>query len=131
VTTPRSLEDKQQVGLTPEGDKALLTVIDDGRFASQTDAYRFAIAYAIAVGLDPSEAPTGGYGTKFNALGTLESGNSIRDLIEILGIGDVSRPFATAEKLAELGVREIAQRLEGNESLADILSDSSSLSWEG
>ena len=75
------------------------------------------------MGLDPADAPQGGYGTKFNALGTLESGSSIRDLIDILNVGDTSRPFATAEKLAELGVRELARRLQGNESLADILNE--------
>src|SRR4051794_40629069 len=90
-------------------------------FASQTDAYRFAIAFAIASDLDPLSAPQSGYTTKYNALGTLESGSSLRDLLEILNIGDQSRPFATAEKLAELGVREIARRLEGSESMADIL----------
>ncbi|MBV9383336.1 MAG: hypothetical protein JO242_22045 [Streptosporangiaceae bacterium] len=118
-------EDKQQVGLTQAGEEAIQILMSDGRFASQTDAYRFAISYAIAASLDPADAPPGGYTTKFSALGTLESGSSIRDLIEIHGIGDTSRPFATAEKLAELGVREIARRLEGNESLADILSEAS------
>jgi hypothetical protein len=118
-------EDKQQVGLTPSGEEAIQILMSDGRFASQTDAYRFAISYAIAAGLDLADAPPGGYTTKFSALGTLESGSSIRDLIEILGIGDAGRPFATAEKLAELGVREIARRLEGNESLADVLSETS------
>ncbi|GEM_PF-2825024 len=114
-------EDKQQIGLTPTGDEAIQALIADGRFASQADAYRFAISYAIAAGLDPADAPQGGYNTKFNALGTLESGSSIRDLIDILDIGETHRPFATAEKLAELGVREVAGRLEGNESLADIM----------
>jgi len=122
VTVADAQEDKQQVGLTPTGDEAIQVLISDGRFASQTDAYRFAISYAIAAGLDPADAPIGGYVTKFSALGTVESGSSIRDLIDILGIGETSRPFATAEKLAELGVREIARRLEGNESLADIMS---------
>jgi hypothetical protein len=121
-------EDKQQVGLTPAGDDAIDILVSDGRFASQTDAYRFAIAYAIAAGLDPADAPHGGYVTKFSALGTLESGSRIRDLIEILGIGETSRPFATAEKLAELGVREIARRLEGNESLAEIMREVSASS---
>jgi hypothetical protein len=123
-------EDKQQVGLTPTGNEAIEVLAPetrDGLFASQTDAYRFAIAYAIAAGLDPADAP-GGYVTKFSALGTLESGSSIRDLIEILDIGETSRPFATAEKLAELGVREIARRLEGNESLADIICEVSASS---
>jgi hypothetical protein len=41
----------------------------------------------------------------------------------VLGTGETNRPFATAEKLAELGVREIARRLEGNESLADIMTE--------
>jgi hypothetical protein len=119
----KAQEDKQQIGLTVTGDDALQIVVADGRFSNQTDAYRFAISYAIAAGLDPADAPQGGYNTKFNALGTLESGSSIRDLIEILGIGETNRPFATAEKLAELGAREIARRLEGNESLADIMTE--------
>jgi hypothetical protein len=122
----KAQEDKQQIGLTPVGDEAIKVLAPDGRdglFASQTDAYRFAISYAIAAGLDPADAPQGGYSTKFNALGTLESGTSIRDLIDILGIGEPSRPFVTAEKLAELAVREIVRRLEGNESLADIIAE--------
>lgn len=119
----KTQEDKQQIGLTPAGDEAIQALVAVGLFASQSDAYRFAISYAIAAGLDPADAPQGGYSTKFNALGTLESGSSIRDLIDILGIGETHRPFATAEKLAELGVREIARRLDGNESLADIMTE--------
>lgn len=123
MTAAKGQEDKQQVGLTSAGDEAIQVLVSDGYFASQVDAYRFAISYAIAAGLDPADAPQGGYSTKFNALGTLESGSSIRDLIDILSVGETSRPFVMAEKLAELGVREIAHRLEGNESLADILSE--------
>jgi hypothetical protein len=117
----KAVEDKQQIGLTPEGDNSLKKLAAE-YFASQTDAYRFAISYAIAAGLDLADAPQTGYVTKYNALGTLESGNSLRDLLEILEVGEPGRPFATAEKLAELGVREISRRLEGNESLAEILS---------
>jgi hypothetical protein len=116
----KAQEDKQQIGLTPEGDEAI-KLLAASHFANQTDAYRFAIAYAIAAGLNPNDAPQSGYQTKYNALGTLESGSSLRDLLEILKVGDPERPFATAEKLAELGVREIARRLEGNESLTDIM----------
>jgi hypothetical protein len=114
-------DDKQQIGLTPDADEAIKDLAIK-HFASQTDAYRFAITYAIAYALDPADAPKSGYVTKYNALGTLESGSSLRDLLEILQVGDQARPFATAEKLAELGVREISRRLEGNESLADIMS---------
>lgn len=116
-------DDKQQIGLTSEANESIAQIAVDYFGGSQQDAYRFAIAYAIGAELDPREAPQGGYTTKFNALGTLESGTSIRDLLEILQIGDPARPFATAEKLAELGVRDIARRLEGNETLADLLEE--------
>lgn len=116
-------DDKQQIGLTPEANDAVAEIATEYFGGSQQDAYRFAIAYAIGAELDLDDAPQGGYVTKFNALGTLESGTSIRDLLEILQIGEASRPFATAEKLAELGVRDIARRLEGNETLADLLDE--------
>jgi hypothetical protein len=116
-------EDKRQIGLTSAGQTALEVLMTDGRFAEQTDAYKFGISYAIAAGLDPDEAPTGGYNTKFNAGGGLDIDGVIRDLIDVLAVGDPSRPYATAEKLAELGVTAIARRLEGNESLADIMLD--------
>lgn len=116
-------DDKQQIGLTPETNDAIAQIAADHFGGSQQDAYRFAVAYAIGAGLDLDDAPQGGYTTKFSALGTLETGTSLRDLLEILQIGEPSRPFATAEKLAELGVREIARRLDGNETLADLLSE--------
>ena len=114
-------DDKQQIGLTPEANDAIAKIASDHFGGSQQDAYRFAIAYAIGAELEIDDAPKGGYVTKFNALGTLETGASIRDLLEILQIGEPARPFATAEKLADLGIRDIAWRLEGNETLADLL----------
>ncbi len=117
----KAQDDKQQIGLTPETDESIKEIATIYFGGSQQDAYRFAISYAIAADLDPAEAPQSGYVTKYSALGTLESGSSLRDLLEILDVGDPNRPFATAEKLAELGIREIAQRLEGNESFAEII----------
>lgn len=114
-------EDKKQIGLTPAGQASLELVMAEGRFATDTDAYRIGITYAIAADLDLEDAPPGGYVTKFNAAGGLDIGNGIRDLLEILEVGDTQRPYATAEKLAELGVTDIARRLQGNESLADIM----------
>lgn len=116
-------DDKQQIGLTAEGNDAIVQIAKEHFGDSQQDAYRFAISYAIGAGLDLDDAPQGGYNTKYSALGTLENGTSLRDLLEILQIGDPARPFATAEKLAELGVRDIARRLEGNETLADLLAE--------
>jgi hypothetical protein len=116
-------EDKRQIGLTSAGQTALEVLMTDGRFATETDAYKFGISYAIAAGFDPEDAPSGGYNTKFNAGGGLDIDGVIRDLIDVLAVGDRARPYATAEKLAELGVTAIARRLEGSESLADIMVD--------
>jgi len=116
-------EDKRQIGLTSAGQTALEVMMTDGRFATETDAYKFGISYAIAAGLDPDEAPSGGYNTKFNASGGIDIDGIIRDLIDVLAVGDSRRPYATAEKLAELGVTAVARRLDGSESLADIMLD--------
>jgi hypothetical protein len=116
-------EDKKQIGLTVTGQAALQVLMADGRFATEYDAYRFCISYAIAANLKLDDAPQGGYGTKFNASGGVDIGSGIRDLLDVLSIGDPNRPYATAEKLAEMGVTEVARRLEGSENLADIMSD--------
>jgi len=120
-------EDKRQIGLTSAGQAAIEVLMADGRFATETDAYRFGISYAIAARLDPDQAPSGGYNTKFNASGGLDLDGTLRDLIDVLVIGDSTRPYVTAEKLAELGVTAVAKRLEGNESLADIMADVSQM----
>lgn len=116
-------EDKRQIGLTSIGQTAIEVMMGDSRFATETDAYKFGISYAVAARLNPEEAPPGGYNTKFNASGGLDIDGVIRILVEVLAIGDPKRPYATAEKLAELGVTAVAKRLEGNESLADIMAD--------
>lgn len=113
--------DKAQIGLTPDGDEALREIASEYFGGGQQDAYRFSIAYAVAVGLTPEDAPDSGYQTKFNALGGVESGTSVRDLLDVLGVGDPARPFATAERLADIGARNLASRLRGSEGLADIL----------
>lgn len=113
--------DKAQIGLTNEGDEALREIANLYFGGSQQDAYRFSIAYAVAVGLTPEDAPESGYHTKFNALGGVESGTSVRDLLDVLGVGDSARPFAAAERLADIGARNLATRLRGSEGLGEIL----------
>lgn len=113
--------DKKQIGLTPEGNQALDSLMLLGLFEAEVDAYRFAITYAIAAGLRLEDAPKSGYVTKYAATGTLDQPGIIRDLLSILGIGEVQRPYATAERLAELGVRALATRIEAHEALDSIL----------
>jgi hypothetical protein len=115
-------DDKKQIGLTAAGQSAIEEIMQSGLFATEMDIYRFGIAYAIAVELEIDHAPAGGYLTKFNASGGVDSDDAIRSLLEVLEVGDRARPYATAEKLAELGVTDVARRLRGNEGMADIMS---------
>lgn len=119
MATDRS--DKQQIGLTAEGNEAIEAIASGYFGGSQKEAYLFAISYAIGADLDITSAPQGGYTTKYNGIGTLDPTGSVRELLEILEIGESDRPLATMEKLAEMGVRDIARRLSGNETMADIM----------
>jgi len=116
-------KDKQQIGLTSVGQSAIERLMGTGLFAAEVDAYRCSIAYAVGTGMAPEDAPKGGYETKFNAAGTLDKAGVIRDLIVLLDLGDAGRTYATAEKLAEMGVQEIDRRLSSHESLGQILSE--------
>jgi hypothetical protein len=118
-----SVNDKKQIGLTSAGSGALEQLMDAGLFATETDAYKVGITYALAKGLNPSDAPESGYQTKFNAAGGLDTYQEIRDLIAILRPDDAGRPYATAERLAELGITALAERIAAHESLSDILAE--------
>lgn len=113
--------DKQQIGLTGEGNQAIETVAKEYFGGSQKETYLFAISYAMGADLKIETAPQGGYTTKYNGIGTLDPSGSVRELLEILNIGEPDRPMATMERLAELGVRDIARRLAGNETMADVM----------
>ena len=117
------MTDKKQIGLTPQGSASLAQLMEAELFSAETDAYRCGIAYALGKGLEPDAAPAGGYATKFNAAGGLDPYQEIRDLVATLRPNDADRPYATAEKLAELGITEIASRLSALESLSQILAD--------
>jgi hypothetical protein len=95
----------------------------EGLFAIEGDAYKFGIAYAVAMGLNPDDAPDSGYATKFNATGGLDREGLVRDLLRVLDVGDVARPYATAERLAEVGLSALVKRVEAHESLAEILQE--------
>jgi hypothetical protein len=123
MATPSTSDDKKQIGLTLAGSKALARLMATGLFAIEGDAYKFGIAYAVAMGIDPDDAPDSGYGTKFNATGGLDREGLVRDLLSVLNIGDATRPYATAERLAEVGLIALVKRIEAHESLAEILEE--------
>lgn len=121
--TRTSGEDKQQIGLTPTGQAALTRLMEAGLFDAEADAYRGAIAYALGKGLKPEDATASGYTTKYNARGTLDVDGMIRDLLNVLEVGEPGRPYATAERLAEAGILDLDRRVTAHESLGDIMAE--------
>lgn len=118
---PSPADDKKQIGLALAGSRALARLMAEDLFAIEGDAYKFGIAYAIATDLSADDAPDSGYATKFNATGGLDRDGLVRDMLMVLNVGDISRPYATAERLAEVGLTALVKRIEAHESLAEIL----------
>ncbi len=115
--------DKTQIGLTREGDEALAVLMREQLFGADSDAYKLGIAFALAKGMQIEDAASGGYQTKFNAAGGLDRDGVVRDLITVLRPENAARPYAAAERFADMGIREIARRVAAHESLADILAE--------
>lgn len=114
-------KDKVQIGLTPAGVAAMQQMMNTGFFAAEGDAYKLAVAYALANDMNVEQAPDGGYQTKFNAAGGIDRDGTLRDVVATLRPEHASQPYTTAEKLAELGIVALVQRLSSHEALADIL----------
>src|SRR5688572_20061591 len=111
--------DKTTLGLTPEGWMHLDELMQTGWFAEQLDAYRLAIAVALARQLPINPDGLAGVTTKWNR-GSLERDGRVRALL--LTIAHASRPYAHAEALADAGVRYLRQRLVDEHALlADVI----------
>jgi hypothetical protein len=100
------MDEPIQVGLSKEGHEKLLRLKEDGHFADMADAYRFAIALAIAHGASPDEKPLRSGPTIFNT-GSLDPDRSLHTVIKAF-FNPTSEPvYKLAEKLAEWGVHEL------------------------
>jgi hypothetical protein len=113
--------DKITVGLTARGAAHLDEVMETGWFANELDAYRVAIAVAIAQGLVSQEGEMAGAKTKYN-IGSLDSDGSLRQLLIALVHAAREKPYEYAERLADAGLVHLAIRL-GREGalLVDVL----------
>lgn len=91
-------------------------------FADGQDAYRVAVAVALARGLNETDlSPVHDRKTKYG-IGTLDDGGALRDLICILRPDLSSRPYASSEWLAEIGLYTIRTEMEEGKTLTEILS---------
>lgn len=104
--------DKKTLGITPSSDKTLQTLVHEGAFASELDAAKFAMSFAIRAGAP--QGVTEGATTKWN-VGTVDPDQSLRAIIEAI-YPDENEPYRLVEYLMNEGLRLI-----GEEETLDVL----------
>lgn len=119
------VEEPTNIGLSEDGHVKLKRLKEDGHFAEMADAYRFAIALALANGARPPELPT-----KVNVFGvsTIDPEKEVYAAIKgLLDVGDVP-VYKWAERLADWGIHEIANRLDRGLEVESALQEADELS---
>jgi hypothetical protein len=98
---------------------------EDGHFSEMVDAYRFAIAMALAHGGQTADIVD--RQNLFN-VGSLDSDRTLYSAIAVLRIDYDEPVYRTAERLATWGVTELQRRREaGTLSFAEILQEAEAL----
>ncbi|MDB5801242.1 MAG: hypothetical protein JWL63_2181 [Rhodocyclales bacterium] len=100
------LTDLKQIGLSGKAKLSLERLKNDGYFAEQRDAYKFAVGLCLAREIMPPELPPGGT-TIYNTQ-TIDEDGSLAVAIKMLMPADVP-PYRWAERLAEAGITILAE----------------------
>lgn len=123
-------QDKAQIGLTPVADQQLEELLKTGWFAERQDAYRLAIAVALARRLEPSAAEMVGIRTAYNFTGGVDRDGKLRLLIAALNPAEAGRPAIFSERLAHAGLAFLFNRLvTASGTLADALDPDHTAPW--
>ena len=116
------------IGLSELAHTRLRRLKEDGHFGEMVDAYRVAVALALASGVQPPELP----GTRSNIfnVGTVDPDRELYTAIKtLLSTGDIP-VYRWAERLAEWGVTELFRRSELGLNISDLLLEAGPLSQE-
>lgn len=111
------------IGLSEVAHSKLKRLNEDGHFLQMVDAYRLAIALALAHGVIPPELQTP-HANIFN-VGTVDPEREIYSVIKIIMNTGNTPIYRWAERLAEWGIEEISRLAEGGEIDFDSLLSSS------
>ena len=113
------------LGLSREGHRKLKVLKEEGYFGEMTDAYRFAIALALAHGI--TGGPDVSRGTVFN-VGTLDPDGSIYFAVKTFAQPEGEAVYKVVEKLAEWGVETMYRLYEdGTLSVSSLLKEAGEL----
>ncbi len=121
------MSDLVTIGLSEEGMR-LITVLsgEGGLFAQEIDAYRFAIALALAHSIDPEQVSIEKRQTKYN-VGSLDPDRKIWEAIRTLSDTSELPPYRKAERLAEWGIQDLHSRLRLGQSVRSLVEELESL----
>lgn len=98
--------DKKTIGITKSNAPVLLEIMRVGRFNSELDAAKFALAFAVKKGA--SAGSTDGAETKWN-VGSVDPDGSLRALIETL-YPDATEPYRLVEHLMNEGIKSLTPK---------------------
>lgn len=114
--------DKKTIGITSANALPLTDLVAAGRFASELDAAKFAMAYSVRNGVPIGN--TDGAETKWN-VGSVDPDGSIRVLLEAL-YPQATEPYRLLEHLINEGIKLLAPTVAGGKDLHDVLFESAS-----
>jgi hypothetical protein len=101
------------IGLSEKAHAKLKRLKEDEHFLEMVDAYRCGIALALAHGVIPDEVPAPR--TNIFGVATVDPSREIATAITaVMNVPDIP-VYRMAERLAEWGVNELAQRAEAGE----------------
>lgn len=93
------------VGCTEKTKAKLSRLKEDGYFSEMMDAYKFAVAYALAS--NAISPPLANAGTVFN-VGSLDRDRLLYDSVKALRHDSDEPVYKTVERLAEWGINELS-----------------------
>ena len=117
-----NLSDKTQVALSLEGNDHVANLVDNYRwFKDGLDAYRTAVAVALARNKNEIDLPpVTNKKTKYS-VSSLDPDGRLRDLIVTFRQELDQRPYSASEWLAEIGLSIIREELDSGKLLSEIL----------
>ena len=111
--------DKTQLGLTDAARDMADEIVEVGGFKDRQDAYRLAVAIALAEDLAP--APEEVSRTTYVNIGGLDPNNELRAATLHLRSDHDGRPGALIERLAEAGIERIHAHVHAGKPIRELL----------
>ncbi len=109
--SPAAKDDLLQIGVSTSGQKVLDEMHDGGLVSEQMDAYRLAIATAIAFGRSP-RGTEGSWKTKY-AVSGIDPQQDLKVIVAEIYPNFATTPYRAIQDLADQGLDIIGAQMEG------------------